>query len=43
MSLQKRRDALGLMRRQVIDNHVDLAPLRLRRDDVAQEVDETRR
>src|SRR5829696_10439110 len=40
MGLEKRLDFLGLVRREVIDNDVDLAPPRLGVDDVVEEVDE---
>src|SRR4029450_13268421 len=40
MRVQKRRDGRGFVRGQVVDNHMDLAALRLGGDDVAQEVDE---
>jgi hypothetical protein len=40
MGIEERLDALGFVRREVIDNHMDLTPARLGRDQLGQEVDE---
>ena len=40
MSVEEGLHAPGLVRREVVDNHVDLASTRLRRNHIAQELDE---
>ncbi len=42
MRLEKRVDLLSLVRREIVDDDMDLASRRLRRQDVLQEVDERR-
>src|ERR1700726_2348123 len=39
MREQERANGLGLMRREIVGDHVNLSPLRLTGDDVAEEVD----
>ena len=40
MRFQKRVDGLRFVRREIVDDDVDLAPARLARDDVGQELHE---